>query len=127
MLERAGAKFLKSDYVEISSMRNIVSTTGSDTGRCYPHIIFERGTNKYVYVEIYELSIEDIVKYIDPIEEFTGKDGDPYTRQKFLTQSWVEAFVYNSNWGIWYDLENYFGFEENNQRFYNWQDTNIWK
>lgn len=107
--------------MEVQSLKNIVSHDGSDSWHSYPHIIFQSGTGKFIYVEIYEIGREMLEKYIDPLEEYTDSSSDPYTRKQLKTQSGEEVWVYDSQWESWKDLEVFFEKEEAWKRYYNWK------
>lgn len=120
-MENSQAKYISWDYIEVQSLKNIVSHDGSDSWHSYPHIIFRSGTGKFIYVEIYEIGREMLEKYIDPLEEYTGSSSDPYTRKQLKTQSGEEVWVYDSQWESWADLEVFFEKEDAWKRYYNWK------
>lgn len=124
---KAWAQYIKDDYIEIESIRNVISQDSCDFGHEYPHIIFRAGTGKYVFVEVYEVPCDSLIKHVDTLEEYTWAEGDPYTRKKIHTQSGEELWVYDSNWEIIHDEEDFFTWEKDSHRYYSWQDKNLWK
>ena len=127
LLQQAKPKYIWLRDIEILSIRNIKSDYKGNIDRYYPHIIFKKGTWKFLSTELYEISLEMIKKYLDPLEEYTWFESDPYTRKIVKTALWENVWVYDSNWEAWNDTDIFFTHQNSQGLFYNWTENNIWK
>ena len=105
---KSWAIFVKEDYILFSKLEN------EDN---YPIVEFATKWNDYLKVELYEISKNNILKYIDELEEYPKL----YSRIILKTLWWENCIVYAYNWKIKNDIKNrYLDFEKDWKKFYNW-------
>ena len=120
LMVQAGAKYLHNDYIEFQSLHHAKSDDIWEEDRYYPHVIMWTWTWKFLFVEVYEIPMENMRKYIDELEEYTGGENDPYTRKICETLWGVQVWWYDSNWDAGDDEDNYFTHIQENSKYHNW-------
>lgn len=112
VMQRAEGTKIGMDYVEVESLHNV----------WYPCVKFKEGTNRFLEIEVYYVP-DEWMQNLDWLEWYTP--GDPnnlYNRITVTTHNWDEVIVYEINSDIDDWLEEYFDYESNGKRYYNWVD-----
>lgn len=113
VMESAGGEFIKEDYIEFKNIDSVG----------FPRIKFWKDTNKFIKVEVFEVSDSWVENELDSLEWFFFEcyEGNHYNRIKVKTESWEEVSVYEINRDIPDLSDNYFEKEINNKLYFNWK------
>lgn len=112
VMKRTRGEFIKEDYIEFDKIDSV----------WFPRVRFAEGTNKFLKVEIFEVSQAWISDNLDALEGFyyEGYEWNHYNRIIVKTESGEEVGVYEINNNIDDFSEDYFEKKEGDRLYFNW-------